>query len=175
MIGDPVLRTERLELWRPGPGDLQGLVDLIADEETRRFLGPWQPGPKPQFDRLMRHGGSWSFYGYGSFFVRLPGRTEIIGSCGMFHSWRGFGKGLDDAAEAGWIIHRDHWGLGYAGEAMAAAIAWFDATQGPRRIAAMIDADNFASQKVARRFGFDRYGEHDYEGSQVYLYERLPA
>ena len=35
-----VLTTERFELRPPAVGDLDGLIELIADEETRRFLGP---------------------------------------------------------------------------------------------------------------------------------------
>jgi hypothetical protein len=35
----PILHTERLELRVPRRGDLPGLVDLIAADEMRRFLG----------------------------------------------------------------------------------------------------------------------------------------
>jgi RimJ/RimL family protein N-acetyltransferase len=172
----PLLRTDRLELWRPRIEDLPGLVELVAHEDTRRFLGPQKPDASAQFERLLRNAGSWSLYGYGSLFARLPGRDAIVGSLGVFHTWRGFGKGMDDAPEAGWIIHRDHWGQGYAGEAMQAALAWFDATHGPRRVAAMIEEGNLASQKVAQGLGFAECGRHRLDdGAEVLLYERLPG
>lgn len=171
---EPLLRTERLDLWLPGQGDLQGLIELIAADETRRFLGPAQPDAKGQFERLMRNAGGWSLYGYGSFYVRLRGRDEIVGNCGIFHSWRGFGQGMDGVPEAGWIIRHDHWGQGIAGEAMRGILTWFDAHHGPRRIAAMIEEANTVSLKVAETLGFTAYGRQEYEGAQLILYERMP-
>lgn len=170
-----MLRTERLELWRPSTGDIAGMVELVADEETRRFLGPALPDAKQQFERLLRSAGSWSLYGYGNLFMRLPGEAAIVGSCGLFHSWRGYGKGMDDVPEAGWIVHRNHTGQGYAGEAMRAILAWFDAEHGPRRITAMIEVENVASDRLARALGFSPYAEHEIEGDQLVLYERVPA
>lgn len=173
MSDQPLLRTERLELWQPRMGDMPGLIELIAADETRRFLGSAQPDAKSQFEKLLRNVGGWALYGYGSFYVRLRGMPDIIGSCGVFHTWRGFGQGMDDEPEAGWIIRRDHWGQGIAGEAMYAALAWFDAVHGPRRIAAMIEEGNTASQKLAGALGFVEYGRQDFEGSPLILYERM--
>lgn len=174
MSSGPVLRTERLELRAPQRSDLRGLIDLMAAQETRRFLGSAQANEKGQFDRLLRNVGGWTLYGYGNFIVRLQGKPDVIGSCGVFHTWRGFGQGMDDVPEAGWIIRHDHWGKGIAGEAMRAILAWFDATHGPRRIAAMIEEGNAASQKVAAALGFLAYGKQVYEDSPLVLYERLP-
>src|SRR5262245_57873481 len=114
---EPLLRTERLDLWQPRIGDMPGLVELIAADETRRFLGPAQADEKNQFEKLLKNAGGWALYGYGTFHVRLRGEQAIVGSCGVFHSWRGFGQGMDDVAEAGWIIRHDHWGKGIAQEA----------------------------------------------------------
>jgi RimJ/RimL family protein N-acetyltransferase len=60
---------------------------------------------------------------------------------------------------------------------MEAALGWFDAAHGPRRIAGMIEEDNAASHRLARKLGFDAYERHTLEedGAQVVLYERLPA
>ena len=171
----PLLRTERLELWRPRVSDLPGLIELIAAEETRRFLGPAEANEKGQFEKLLRNAGGWALYGYGSFYLRFHGEAAIVGSCGVFHAWRGFGQGMDDVPEAGWIIHRDHWGKGIAGEAMRAILPWFDHAHGPRRIAAMIEEGNAASEKVAASLGFVAYGRQEFEGSPLVLYERLPA
>lgn len=171
----PLLRTERLDLWQPRLGDMPGLVELIAADETRRFLGPAQADEKSQFEKLLKNAGGWALYGYGTFHVRLRGEEAIVGSCGVFHSWRGFGQGMDDVPEAGWIIRHDHWGRGIAGEAMRAALGWFDATHGPRRVAAMIEDGNTASERLASALGFVEYGRQIFEDSPLILYERLPA
>lgn len=176
-----VLRTERFTLSRPAPSDLAEICRMLADDETRRFLGPSSPDEKGQFERLMRNAGSWSLYGYGTLAVRAPGSEEIIASCGIFHSWRGFGQGMDDTPEAGWIVRHDHWRQGIAREVMQAVLEWFDRVHGPRRIACMIERGNQPSDKLARWLGFIPYGEYLLEQDGVAepvmldLYERLPA
>jgi RimJ/RimL family protein N-acetyltransferase len=174
-MSSPLLRTSRLELWQPRRGDIPGLVELIAAAETRRYLGHAEANEPGQFSRLLRNAGGWSLYGYGNFIVRLAGEADIVGSCGVFHTWRGFGRGMDDVPEAGWIIRRDHWGMGLAGEAMRAILAWFDATHGPNRIAAMIEQGNVVSGRVAAALDFIEYDRHDFDGAQMVLYERLPS
>ena len=139
-VPGPVLTTERLELWRPAASDHAGLLALITPEPVRRFLGPAQATPEDAFARLLRNAGSWALYGYGVFIVRERGRAGIVATCGVFHSWRGFGAkvgtGMDDVPEAGWIIAEPHWGQGYASEAMQAALGWFDREHGVRRTVA---------------------------------------
>lgn len=173
----PVLTTARLELWQPRPGDLADLFDLTFAEETRRFLGQFVPTETDSFARLLRNAGSWSLWGYGTFMVRLKGADRIVANCGVFRSHRGFGadQGLDNVPEAGWIIHRDHWGQGIAHEAMEAALAWFDAVHGPQRVACMIEQGHTASDQLAQRLGFVPYGRQENEtGQPLILYERLP-
>jgi RimJ/RimL family protein N-acetyltransferase len=171
----PFLTTERLELWQPQAGDLEGMVALFGSEETRRFLGPAKPTHDEQFNRLLRDAGGWQLFGYAMLVVRLAGTLDIIGKCGVFHSWRGFGKGMDDVPEAGWSIHIDHCGKGYASEAMRAVLAWFDAAHGPRRIACMIEEPNVASHRLAKQLGFITCGSHVLEddGVNLVLYERV--
>ena len=82
--------------------------------------------------------------------------------------------GLDDVPEAGWMIHHAHCGRGYAAEAMHAALAWFDRTQGAQRIACMIEAGNAPSERLAARLGFVPYGQREEaDAAPLVLYERL--
>ncbi len=171
----PVLVTERLELWRPRAGDLAGLVELMRPEVMRRFLVPGAENAGAQFERLLRNAGSWSLYGYGIFTVRLRGTGDLIGTCGVFRSWRGYGDLVADAAEAGWIVAQAHWGKGLASEAMRAALAWFDAEHGSRRVVCIIAAGNLASDAVARKLGFTAYARDvdPADDVEIVLYERL--
>lgn len=172
-MSGPVLTTERLELWRPQASDHPGLLALITPEPVRRFLGPAKPTAEDAFARLLRNAGSWALYGYGVFVVRERGKAEIVASCGVFHSWRGFGTGMDDVPEAGWIIAEPHWGKGYAGEAMRAALAWFDVEHGARQTVCMIEEGHDASAAVAARLGFAEYARHQPdEGRALVLYQR---
>ncbi|MCC6927091.1 MAG: GNAT family N-acetyltransferase [Novosphingobium sp.] len=172
----PLLTTRRLELWQPALRDLPGLFDLTLAEETRRFLGSFVPTEMDAFNRLHRNAGSWALHGYGTFMVRLKGHDRIVANCGVFRSHRGFGadQGLDNVAEAGWIVHQDHWGQGIAGEAMEAALAWFDQVHGRQRIACMIEHGHAASDALAGKLGFVRYGLHQPDGgAALVLYERV--
>lgn len=172
----PLLTTARFDLWQPALRDLADLLDLTRDEETRRFLGSFMPSEMDAFNRLHRNAGSWALHGYGTFMVRERGQDRIIANCGVFRSHRGFGQGLDDVPEAGWIVHRDHWGQGIAREVMEAALAWFDAVHGRQRIACMIEDGHAASDALAGKLGFVRYGQHQPDsGPALVLYERLVA
>jgi RimJ/RimL family protein N-acetyltransferase len=172
---EPVLVTQRLELWQPRAADLADMYELTLAEETRRFLGGFEPSEADSFNRLSRNAGSWALYGYGTFAVRFKGSDRIAANCGVFRSFRGFGAGLglDDVPEAGWIVHRECWGQGVAREAMEAALAWFDSVHGRQRIACMIEEGHRASDGLARSLGFVRYGTHEAEdGATLVLYER---
>jgi RimJ/RimL family protein N-acetyltransferase len=167
----PVLTTDRLELYRPRATDLPGLAALIAPDAVRHHLGNRQPTLADTFARMARNAGSWALYGYGTFVVRERGRDEIVGNCGPFHSWRGFDAG-NDVVEVGWIIAEQAWGRGYATEAVTAALDWFDRAHGPCRTVAMIAPENHASLAVAARLGFAAFGEHDLEDHRVILLQR---
>jgi RimJ/RimL family protein N-acetyltransferase len=164
--------TERLDMWRPAARDHAGLVDLLADDEVRQHLGNRPTGATEEFNRLCRNAGSWALFGYGIFTCRARGMDEVLGICGVFHSWRGFGDRLDDTPEIGWIFARQTWGKGLASEAARASLAWFDTAFPGRRVACMINDTNLPSLAVAGKLGFVQYGAHDDMGTNLILLER---
>jgi RimJ/RimL family protein N-acetyltransferase len=171
-----LLVTERFELWRPAPTDLAGLFELTRNDESRRFLGGFVPSEADSFARLLRNAGSWALWGYGTFVVRPRGHHQIVANCGIFRSFRGFGAeyGMDDVSEAGWIVHPNWWARGVASEVMAAALDWFDQTQGRQRVAAMIEQGHDASEVIAARLGFERYGTYaPIDGTRLGLWQRI--
>ena len=169
----PLLRAGRFELWQPVAADHAALHALTLDPAMRAFLANHQPDEGDSFARLLRNGGSWAFYGYGTFMVRAPGRSRVIAHCGVFRSWRGL-PGLDDVPEAGWIVGQEHWGQGLASTVMETVLDWFDHTHGKQRIACMIEQGNLASERLAARLGFVAYHEHPGDDGRVLvLYERL--
>lgn len=177
VTGAPVLVTERLELWHPAASDLPALVAMVSPEAVRRFLGNRPTTRAEEAARLLRNAGSWALYGYGTFVMRARGTDSLIGICGVFRSWRGFGEGLDDVPEAGWILGEPAWGKGLAGEAMRAALDWFDETHGQQRIACMIEEGHHASLRLADVLGFKAYAVYqpDDGARPLVLLERLNA
>ncbi|MGZ3250573.1 MAG: GNAT family N-acetyltransferase [Croceibacterium sp.] len=173
MTVKPFLTTERLELWQPREADMLAMHEVVLDPRTGRFLGP-----RAQFSdhaaRFMRNAGSWFLYGYGALMLRLRGQEQLIGNCGVFHTFRGLGEDFDDHPEAGWIVAAEHVGRGLAGEAMRAVLEWFDREHGPRRVVCMISPENEASLRLAERLGFTPTREATLpDGDTVRLFERL--
>jgi RimJ/RimL family protein N-acetyltransferase len=168
----PLLTTARLDLFQPQADDLPGVAAMMVPDAVRRHLGNRVVSMADEFSRFLRNAGSWALYGYGNFIVRERGAPTVVGICGVFRSWRGFGEGFDDVPEAGWIFAEPVWGRGYAAEAAAGALAWFERVHGQQRIACMIEPGNHASLAVAARLGFIAYGEQDFDGSTVTLLQR---
>ncbi len=170
-----MLVSERLELWLPVPADLAPLHAINAHPETRRYFGPPE-GIDGQFQRFARNAGSWFLYGYGAFMVRLKGSAELIGNCGVFHSWRGLGDDFDDRPEMGWALRHDLTGQGLATEASEAALAWFEREHGPREIVCMISPGNAPSLRLAARLGFRSMRNAVLpDGDDVQLFSRPPG
>jgi RimJ/RimL family protein N-acetyltransferase len=174
-VAAPVLETARLELALPAKDDIAAMLAIVSDDETARYLAP-RTGMVDHFARFSRNAGSWLLYGYGAFMVRRRGSGELIGNCGVFHSWRGLGHDFDDRPEAGWILRRDQTGQGLAREAMDAALAWFESVHGTQRIVCMIAPGNAPSIRLAGRLGFTPLRDAELpEGEAVRLFERAPA
>ncbi|MBF5089709.1 GNAT family N-acetyltransferase [Novosphingobium sp. NBM11] len=144
------IRSERLFL-RPGwPEDWAELLALIDDESVVRNLAraPWPYSPadarafasQPQARR------------HPHFFVTLPGATgaKLIGCVGLADQ--------DGGAELGYWIARQHWGRGYATEAVRAVLA-LAPTLGHRRLGAHHFLDNPASGRVLAKAGFVPTGD----------------
>jgi RimJ/RimL family protein N-acetyltransferase len=174
LIDAPHLVTERLDLRVPAAPDLAAMAAIVSHEQTGRFLGSHR-GPADHFARFSRNAGSWLLYGYGGFMVRRRGRDEVIGNCGVFHSWRGLGEDFDDTPEAGWILRHDQVGQGLGLEAMDAVLDWFDRAHGPRRMVCMTAPENEASIRLAAKLGFTPMREAVLpDGDAVRLFERNP-
>ena len=72
----------------------------------------------------------------------------------------------------GWVL--DPWchGRGYASEAVAAAIAWGEATLDAREYVCIINPDNAPSLKLAARFAFAHAADASYKGGPISLFRR---
>ncbi|HEX6376831.1 MAG TPA: GNAT family N-acetyltransferase [Allosphingosinicella sp.] len=145
MLG-PTLETARLILRPPQAEDLDGLAEMMTDEETARFVGgvlersgAWR--------QLASVAGSWALMGYGMFSVVEKDSGRWVGRLGPWQpaDWPG--------PEVGWGLTRTAWGRGYATEGAAAAIDWAFDSLGWDRVIHCIAADNIASARVAERLG----------------------
>jgi RimJ/RimL family protein N-acetyltransferase len=142
----PTLETARLMLRPPREEDLGGWAELMADEESARYIG----GPMTRsaaWRAMATMAGSWLLKGFGMFSVLEKETGRWIGRVGPWQpeQWPG--------AEVGWGLLRSAWGQGYARESAEAAIDWaFDAL-GWDEVIHIIAPQNAPSQALARRLG----------------------
>lgn len=100
-----------------------------------------------QIQRLQESG---SFYQWG---VARRQDDVVIGTCTLFqivHEHR--------RAEVGFIIGREHWGLGIAREAVSAMIEHAFGNLGLHRLEADTDPRNVRCQGLLKRLGFQEEG-----------------
>jgi RimJ/RimL family protein N-acetyltransferase len=142
----PTLETDRLVLRPPEAQDLDGFAELVADEETARFIGGVQPR-SVAWRNLCVMAGSWATQGFAMFSVIDKASGRWVGRVGpwMPEGWPG--------TEVGWGLLRSTWGQGYASEAATAAIDWAFDTLGWTEVIHCIAPQNLNSAGVARRLG----------------------
>ena len=145
MLG-PTLETPRLILRPPLEEDLDGLAEMMADEEAARFVGGRQER-SGAWRQLASVAGSWALMGFGMFSVIEKASGGWVGRLGPWQpeDWPG--------AEVGWGLTRAAWGKGYATEGAEAAMDWAFDVLGWDDVIHCIAPANTLSVRVAERLG----------------------
>ena len=141
----PTICTKRLVLRQLEESDAVALHPVLSDAETLHW---WWSAPhrtlaetQPYVARVADQGA-----GYSCRAITERGDAAL--------GWVTLREKREGVAEIGYILNRNHWGKGYAREALAVVISHgFDAI-GLRRIAADVDPDNAASIALLRSLGF---------------------
>jgi RimJ/RimL family protein N-acetyltransferase len=139
------LRTERLILRRARSDDLEAMHAVLSDEQSMRY---WTTGPHADLAETERWLDSMVTSPpeiSDDFVVTLDG--EVIGKMG---AWR--------LPEFGFILRSDHWGRGYAREALAAFLGHAFRSRGIEFLKADVDPRNTASLKLLADHGFVETG-----------------
>jgi RimJ/RimL family protein N-acetyltransferase len=162
--------------------DFPDAAAMWGDPAVTHFVLKTPLTPEETWSRFLRDVGHWAVLGYGCWVVRERGSGRFVGEVGIFDRHRALAGAhaarFTSAPEAGWVLA--HWchGRGYATEAMAAVLAWADATGpglGAPRTVCMIDEQNAASMAVAHKLGFAPLGPAEYAGKPVLVLERPAA
>jgi len=150
-IGSPLgdVRTERLELRRMQPGDLDGLAEVFAVREVWQF--PYGRGftRAETADFLDAQLRAWETNGFGLWIARE--RDRVLGFVGL--SVPLFLPEILPAVEVGWRLHPAAWGKGYASEAGHAALREGFETLRLDEICSLPQSINPASYRVCERIG----------------------
>jgi RimJ/RimL family protein N-acetyltransferase len=139
------LRTDRLILRRARPEDLAAMHAVLSDERAMRY---WTNGPHTELaetERWLRSMIDSPRELSDDFVVTLDG--EPIGKMG---AWR--------LPEFGFILRSDHWGRGFAAEAMRAFLDHIFRSRGLDCLIADTDPRNENSLRLLASHGFVETG-----------------
>lgn len=158
------LETDRLTLRMFRESDLDAYAAMCADPEVMEFLGPGPMNRSEAWRNMAMVLGHWALRGFGMWAVEERASGELIGRVGCWRpeGWPGM--------EIGWTLRRASWGFGFATEAARAALDVALGELGQSHVISMIDRDNAASARVARRLGMRLEGRGEVMGRRVDVY-----
>lgn len=154
LLPTPTLATARLALAPLSVRDATACHPLLADEEVVYYLGFGPCVTLAETEDLLRAWETKQTAGEEyRWSVRRHGEARLIGLCSLKgpHSPR-------RRAEVGYMLARDCWGQGYAGEAVRAILSHGFGPLGLNRIEAMAFAENEASRRLLTKLGFRQEG-----------------
>ena len=170
-----MIETDRLVLRKPRAEDAPDLAVAYADPEVVRFIGGGSTATLQEVeDGIAEWLERWDLWGLSLFSLERTEDGRVVGRAGFLRwdpeTWEIGG----DEVELGWLLAREHWGLGYATEAALALRDWALAERGLTRLISLIQQENVRSVRVAERVG-ERY-ERDVvvrgKPSRLYAVER---
>lgn len=169
-----ILTTDRLTLTPVRAEDFDEVRALWADARFTDALGiPAPLGGEDVWLRLLRDIGHWRVLGHGNWTLRTRDGV-YVGSVGVLDYRRDIAPALT-APELGWGLTPAFQGLGYAREAVGAALDWCDRSLKAPRTVCIISADNAASLKLARAVGYGGEIESIWRGKPILTLTRPSA
>lgn len=144
------IHTERLTLRETEPRDRASFIELHASPQVNTYLG----GPQPRAElesTLPEIPGRRP----GHFAVDLDG--TMIGLVLLERRNAGPAARVRPASgevDLGYLFLPEAWGFGYAAEACAAALAWFDEAFPGEPVLLVTQSANISSMRLAAKLGF---------------------
>ncbi|MFT7288302.1 MAG: RimJ/RimL family protein N-acetyltransferase [Halieaceae bacterium] len=168
----PTIDTPRLILRAHRAEDHAGAVAVWQHPQVYRFITGSALSEQEVWLRLLRYSGLWDFLGYGYWAVEERVSGCYVGQMGFADFKRGL-VGFDGHyPEAGWVLHPDCAGRGYATEGMQAACTWLDTQATQPRSFCIIGPDNNRSVRVAEKIGYRFVLDADFDEESVGVYFR---
>jgi ribosomal-protein-alanine N-acetyltransferase len=137
----------RLRLRRPAPSDAEAIFEYGSDPEVARYADwPVRTSIDGLAESLQGRAKRWESGADFYWVITRTGEGRAIGGISCCIN--------QDSAEVGFLLHRRHWGVGFATEAARAVVAWVLSLPSMRRVWATCDAENLASARVLEKIGF---------------------
>jgi RimJ/RimL family protein N-acetyltransferase len=165
----PILLTDRLILRPLALEDFDAYVDFWQNAGVVRFI-TGAPIPREQsWKRLIGTAGHWQLLGFGFFAIEEKTSGRFIGEAGFQEMHRDLQPSIEGTLETGWGILPDRQGMGYAKEAIGAALDWAQGAHPGRAYSCIIHPENLPSLNLARKLGFAQDVTTSYMGKPVAL------
>lgn len=154
------ITTDRLLLRDPVPADAAALAARRSDPDVARYQSWRTPFTLDQAETLLSAVSGldglvtdeWSM-------VTVTDRDgAVVGDIAVRLSWEA------RVADIGYTFASEHWGKGYAAEAVAGVVRWLFEERAVERVAAGLNPVNVASAMVLERTGFE------FEGRKIQAY-----
>ncbi len=146
MVNAPeVLTTLRLVLRRPRLADAAAIFEYASDPDVIHYM---DYAPRREISEVVKfleaEPERWES-GHFSWVLTTQAHDRPIGTIACW---------IDNhAAGFGYLLHRQHWGQGYATEAAQAIVEWAISLPTIYRVWATCDTENLASIKVLQKCG----------------------
>lgn len=151
MSGQVVFVTARLQAERFGPADADVFYAVYRDPEAMRYVGDGQSITREACDRWITVTlENYQRRNYGMFKLLRREDGELVGCCGLVH------PGNQVAPETKYCLLPEHWGRGYATEALRGLLDYAAGTHGITDLIATVDPAHTASHHVLEKCGFTK-------------------
>jgi len=164
-----ILETQRIILRRQTLSDLDDLFTLYCDSEITRYIPDAPRNIKEAQEELEWHMNGHPKNPELGLWATIHKETgKFIGRCGLL-PWTIDGQ---DEIEVAYMISREYWGQGLGTEAAQAILDYGFEKLNFGRLVCLIDSDNLASIKVAKKIGMAFEKECKDETGPFLLYSR---
>jgi [ribosomal protein S5]-alanine N-acetyltransferase len=148
-----ILETERLQLRRHLPEDIEAFCQMEMDADVRRYVGGY-PRTLEQAEARFKQGLDAPTNSLTMHATIYKTENKYVGRCGIYPHFNTQGIPIPGEAALGFYIAKAWWGMGIATEAGQAFVAYGFERCNMDKIVTMIQVGNDASVRVIEKLGF---------------------
>jgi RimJ/RimL family protein N-acetyltransferase len=172
MSSAPVIETPRLILRPHRTADFTDSLAMWSDPAVTRYIGGRGLSAEEVWVRLLRYAGGWALLGYGFWVVQDRVTGAFMGEVGFHDLRRDTKPSFAGTPEMGWALAPQFHRMGFAREAVDAALRWSDTYIENDMIVCIVEPANVASIGIAEAAGFFQHVEVTYKQSAMQLFKR---